>query len=335
MRTYGGCVEALWALGVAAVTLGGCATGAGVTPTVPASAAVVATVSVGSPPVLLAMAPDGRHVYAAANGTLAVIDTGTNAVVAKLRTDANPTGIAVSPDGRRVYVADLFSNTLAALDATTNTLTAPVRLFVQRFRGGFGRMAISPAGDTAYIANGVNNTLVVVGLPSGQGDYVMPDVRPADVALTADGATLFVAGCKPVCTPGFVQLYDTRRQQFTTEIEVGGNPYRVAVAPDGTRAYSANLSGPSVSVIDVTTGRAIASIPVPVQPTGLAVSADGTTVWVASQMGGALTAIDAAGLRVRGSVAIRGARDVVATPDGRRVFVSGGESVYAVNAAAL
>ncbi len=36
-----------------------------------------------------------------------------------------------------------------------------------------------------------------------------------------------------------------------------------------------------------------------------------------------------------GSVAIRGARDVVATPDGRRVFVSAGESVYAVNAGAV
>ncbi|MCK6556886.1 hypothetical protein L6Q96_20255 [Candidatus Binatia bacterium] len=335
MRRYAGYVAGLWASVVAVVALAACAAGPGATPNVAAAAAVVATVSVGPPPVLLAMAPDGRHVYAAANGTLAVIDTGSGAAIAKLRTSANSTGIAVSPDGRRVYVADLFSNTLAVLDATTNTLAAPLNLFVQRFRGGFGWMAISPAGDTAYIANGVNNTLVVVELPSGRGDYVMPDVRPSDVALTADGTTLFVAGCKPVCSPGFVQLYDTRRQQFTAEIEVGGNPYRVAVAPDGTRAYTANLSGPSVSAIDVAAGRTTASIPVPVQPTGLAVSADGATVWVASQTAGALTAIDAAGARVRGSVAIRGARDVVATPDGRRVFVSGGESVYVVNAAVL
>jgi len=335
MRQADSRIHGLTVLVVALASLGGCAAGPGVTPTVATAAAVVATIPVGEPPTLLAVAPDGRRVYAASNGSLTVIDAGTNAVVATVRTDANPTGIAVSPDGRRVYVADLFSNTIVALDATTNALAAPVDLFVQRFRGGFGWMAIAPDGGTAYIANQVNNTLVVVGLPSGRGDFVMPDVRPTDVALTPDGSVLYVAGCKPVCTPGFVQLYDTRSQQFTSEIEVGGSPYRVAVAPNGARAYTANLGGPSVSVIDTAARRTIATVPVPVQPTGLAVSADSATVWVASQTGSALTAIDAASAQVRGSVAIRGARDVVATPDGRRVFVSGAESVYAVNAAAF
>src|SRR5262245_21318458 len=99
------------------------------------------------------------------------------------------------------------------------------------------------------------------------------------------------------------------------------------------RAYTANLTGPSVSVIDLAAKKVIARVAVPVQPTGLAVSRDGTTVWVASQTGGALTAIDASTNQVRGSVPIALARDVVVTPDGRAVYVSSERAVVVVDAA--
>ena len=314
---------------------GGCAMGPGSGPSVAPSAAVVATIPVGRPPALLALAPDGRHVYAASNGLLTVIDATTNAVVASVKTDVNPTGIVVSPDGSRVYVADLFSNNLTTLDTSTNALTKPVYLFVQRFRGGFGWLALSPNGSSAYIANEINNTLVAVSLPSGQGDYVMPDVRPVDVALAPDGHTLYIAGCKPVCVPGFIELYDTATQRLGAEIEVGGSPYRVAVAPNGARAYTTNFEAPSVSVIDTAARRVVATVPVAVQPTGLAVSADSSTVWVASQTGSALTAIDAATNQVRARAGIPGARDVAVALDGRKVFVSGGGTVYVVDATRL
>ena len=299
------------------------------------SAAVLATIPVGAPPTLLAVAPDGRHVYAASNGSLAVLDTATRAVVTTLPVNPNSTGVAVSPDGARVYVAALFSIQLTVLDTASNTLGPPVQLFLQRLRGGFSWMALSPDGATAYIPNEANSALAIVALPSGQGSLVMPDVRPIDVASAPDGRTVYVVGCKAICTPGFVQYFDTATQRFTAELAVGGNPYRVKVSPDGTRAYTANLSGPSVSVIDLAAHSVAATVPVPVQPTGLAVSPDGRTVWVASQTGGALTAIDAATNQVRGSVPIALARDVVTTPDGRQVYVSSERAVVVVAAAAV
>jgi YVTN family beta-propeller protein len=325
-------LEFLGALCVLCGVFSACA-GAAPTPPSPPSPAVLAIIPVGTAPTLLAVAPDGRHVYAASNGSLAVIDTATRTAVATLPVNPNSTGVAVAPDGLQVYVASLFSINLTVLDTATNTLGPPLQLFLQRLRGGFSWMAFSPDGGTAYIANASNQALAVVALPSGQGDLLMPEVSPSDVAISRDGRTVYLAGCKPICTPGFVQLYDTGAQHFTSQIEVDGNPYRIALAPNGAHAYTANLSGPSVSVIDLAATRVVATVAVPVQPTGLALSPDGSTVWVASQTGGALTAIAAATNQVRGSIPIALARDVAVTPDGRQVYVSSERAVVVVDAA--
>jgi YVTN family beta-propeller protein len=296
---------------------------------------VLATIAVGAPPTLLAVAPDGQHVYAASNGSLEIIDTTVLAVAATLAVNPNSTGITMAPDGSRAYIASLFSINLTVLDTATNTLAAPIQLYLSRLRGGFSWLALSPDGGTAYIANSTNKALAVVALPSGQGDILMPEVSPNDVAISPDGRTVYLAGCKPICTPGFVQLLDTASKRFTTQIQIGGNPYRIAIAPNGAHAYTANLSGPSVSVIDLATNTVVATVAVPVQPTGVAVSPDSRTVWVASQTGGTLTAIDAASNQVRASVPIALARDVVVTPDGRQVYVSSERAVVAIDPSAL
>src|SRR5262249_20172724 len=71
--------------------------------------ALRAPLPVGTVPTFLAVAPDGRHLYAASNGALSVIDTAANSEVVRLNTNPNSTGIAMAPDGSEVYVANLFS----------------------------------------------------------------------------------------------------------------------------------------------------------------------------------------------------------------------------------
>lgn len=296
---------------------------------------VLATIPVGAPPTLLVAHPNGSRVYAASNNSLTVIDTARAAALTTLTINPNTTGVAIAPDGRTVYVANLFSIQLTRLDTATNTLLEPLTMFTERLRGGFGFMAPSPDGRTMYIANKDNRSFGIIDLTGGPSSLLLPTVWPVAVAVSPDGRTVYSAGCKQICTPGFVNVFDVTTQRFGAEIAVDGNPYRIVLEPDGATAYVANLTGPSVSFVDLGSNAVIRTVRVPVQPTGLAIAPDGRTLYVASQTEGVLTALDTASGEVRGAMRASQARDVAVTPDGRRVYLSAGEQVLVIDAAAL
>jgi YVTN family beta-propeller protein len=99
--------------------------------------------------------------------------------------------------------------------------------------------------------------------------------------------------------------------EVVSTVPVGEGPAGVAVAPDSTRAYVANLRGDSVSVID--TAAAIASpatavsavVPVPARPLELAVSVSGGKVYVThSVTPGLVSVIDTGSLAVVDTIAV-------------------------------
>jgi YVTN family beta-propeller protein len=296
---------------------------------------VVARLRVGAAPTMLAVSPDGRRVYAASNGSISIIDGSTNTVLKTITNDPNSTGIAVAPDGATVYVTHLFSIDLTVIDAATDALAPSLTLFLQRLRGGFGRLAVAPDNQTIYVANRANQAFGIVDLGGGPGSLLKPTVWPVDVAVSPDGRTVYGAGCKQICTPGFVQVYDVPTQRFTDEIQVDGNPYRIVLAPNGATAYVANLTGPSVSYVDLAARQVTATVAVPPQPTGLGISPDGATLYVASQTAGTLSVLDVATPAVRAQLPVYQARDVAVSPDGRRVYVSSADQVLVVDAAQL
>ena len=63
-------------------------------------------------------------------------------------------------------------------------------------------------------------------------------------------------------------------------IPVGGSPSRVALTPDGGRAYVLNGGGDSVSVISTVTNTVTTTIPVGDLPDSVAISPDGTRAYV-------------------------------------------------------
>ncbi len=77
-----------------------------------------------------------------------------------------------------------------------------------------------------------------------------------------------------------VSVIDTTTNTVSATINVVGEPYGVAVSPDGSRVYITNAGANTVSVINTATNTVIDTIPVGNNPFGVAVSPDGSKVHV-------------------------------------------------------
>lgn len=97
---------------------------------------------------------------------------------------------------------------------------------------------------------------------------------------------------------------------------VGPDPEHVALSPDGTRAYLSNESANTVTILDLRSGRVIATLPVHrvlnsltilapgATPVGVAVSPDGSRVYVANGHANGISVVDAQSFRITGTIAV-------------------------------
>jgi YVTN family beta-propeller protein len=113
-------------------------------------------------------------------------------------------------------------------------------------------------------------------------------------------------------------------RQIHTEQE---DSHMVAVTPDGSRAFVANMGSGNVTAIDLVAGRVLAQIETGEGAEGIDVTPDGKEVWVTNRAADTLSVLDAASLQIIVTVPcatfpIR----VRITPDGRHALVSNARS---------
>ena len=119
-------------------------------------------------------------------------------------------------------------------------------------------------------------------------------------------------------------IVDTRRGDEVRGIATDQQgTHMVAVSPDKTRAYTANIPAGTVTVVDLAVRRKIRDIAVGGRPEGIALSADGRELWVADLEGARVQAFDTRTFErlaevKTGEVPIR----VLASPDGRWIVTS-------------
>ncbi len=112
----------------------------------------------------------------------------------------------------------------------------------------------------------------------------------------------------------------------TTSANTGSHPNGVAVV--GNRAYVANGSSDSVSVVDVNTKQIVATIPVDHTPLSVVAKPDGTRVYVSNVDSATVSVIDTASNRVVKQIAVPGGAyvhipgDLAISPDGTKVYVA-------------
>lgn len=123
-----------------------------------------------------------------------------------------------------------------------------------------------------------------------------------------------------------VVTIDTGTNQVVgTPIEIGTDPYTIAITPDGTRAYVGSYSDENISVIDLQTKQVVgAPIALPGRPYVIAISPDGKTAYVTTSAG-PVSVIDLQTNQVVGAITVEeGAADlwgVAFAPDGKTAYV--------------
>jgi phospholipase C len=236
-------------------------------------------------------------------GSVAIINTSTNALVSSISGTTNPYAIAATPNGSELYLTESGTNTVSVISTASNAVTSTIVVGV--YPHG---VAITPDGTKAYVANtgpntgpGGSETVSVIDIASGavrpvtvasgRVRHVLTLDQPHGVAVSPDGSHVYVTDSENDA----VVVLDGASLRVRGVIPVGNTPWNTAFSADGTAAYVTNANSDSVSVIDTATRRVSATIALGAGnhiPTAIALN--GSTLWVACNASSTVPLIDTA-----------------------------------------
>ena len=221
------------------------------------------------------------------------------------------TGRVLAGLARAVYVSSGRGSTVVPVATATNTAGVPIEVGGGPGSGrGPGSIAVTPDGKTAYV---VNQNRAQPPWPSYEASKRGRPESPPDERGTV---TPIVTATN---TPG-------------EPIDVGNEPFAIAITPDGTTAYVANTwentgrpaSGQgTVTPIAAATGTPGLPIQVGSGPWAFAITPDGKTAYVINFYSHSVTPIATATNTPGPPIRVgQGPRAIAITPDGTTAYVA-------------
>ncbi|WP_405984406.1 lactonase family protein [Streptomyces sp. NBC_00872] len=234
----------------------------------------------GAGPTHLSVHPRGRWLLSAnyTSGSVAVHPVDPSGALGE-RTDlvthsAPPPGpgqdgphahqIISSPDGGHVLAVDLGNDTVYTyrLDTSAGTLA---QVSYARLRPGAGprHLTFHPSGAYAYLANELDNTVVVCAYDPGSGLLTPGEPQstgtggadggfPAQLVVTGNGAFAYLANRGPNTLTRYAVGAGGATLRLLDTVPVGGDfPRQLALSPDGNLLFAANQRSNSVTVFHV------------------------------------------------------------------------------------
>ncbi|MHB1674548.1 MAG: YncE family protein [Acidobacteriaceae bacterium] len=188
-----------------------------------------------------------------------------------------------------------------------------------------GRIAYVPIYSNVGVGNpGLNgHEMLVIDLPSrtiiGHVDFGH-GVRPHCVIYNKHDGLLYVT----TELDQDVTLVDPRTLKIVGTIPTGQQQsHMLAISPDGTRGYTANVGPGTVSVLDIKARKTLAVIPISGETQRISVSNDGSMAFTSDQTQPRLAVIDTATNKVKAWVPLPGTGYGTApTKDGRSLLVA-------------
>ena len=222
--------------------------------------------------------------------------------------DNTPTGLAFSDDGTKMFVVGL-----TGIDVLEYTLTAPFDISNVTFVDSFlvhsqnitpTGLAFSADGTKMFVAgnqrNNVNEYILTAPFDVSTSSFVdsfsvsSQDTTLRDVAFSADGTKMFVAGFPPDAVNEYTLAtpFDVSTSSIVDSFSVASEveaPTGLTFSADGTKMFVVGFTSKDVNEytlatpFDISSAVSVGSFPIDSQaksPTGLAFSNDGYKMFV-------------------------------------------------------
>lgn len=226
----------------------------------PETLALEKTVAVGQHPHSCLLGADEKHLYVTnwGNRSVSVIDTTTHRRIRDITVGLRPNDLALAPDGR-LFVACSGDNTIHVIATTAleklGNPASPARrlwegtreivstaLYPQSLEGSTpNAVAVSPDGNTLFVANADNNNVMVVDISNrltaeakDRGDlvsivngFIPVGWYPTALAVSPDNQTLYVANGKGLASRANfpAQGENPRRESSSFPYDYIGNTF--------------------------------------------------------------------------------------------------------------
>jgi YVTN family beta-propeller protein len=196
--------------------------------------------------------------------------------------DLAPRAVVLGHRGRRLYVLGRAGNRarLEALDAATGAALKRLPL-----PGSPSALALSPSGRILAATTGPNAVILVAADLAAPLHAVALACPPRQLVSLPYNHKAFV-----LC-PHRLAVVDTSAPGVLTYLELGAQPRRMLLKPDGGELYVTNAEG-NVSIVDTANNEVSGTLLAGAGAGAMAVSPHGSTLYVANAAAGTVSVIN-------------------------------------------
>ena len=193
------------------------------------------------------------------DGTVSVIDTGTERVLATVPVATGPDGIVIAPNGRSVFVSGASASSVSEIDAATDRVTHTIDV-------GKGPQGLATTADGRWVLVAVNgdDRMAFIDTATHAVSAAVPVPKPHTIAVRPDGRQAYVTSQEP----GHFALVvvDLAARKVISEIPLEKAPRDLEFGHDGKALYLTLAGVPAVQVLDAATNQWQTPIPTGVSP---------------------------------------------------------------------